>query len=425
MKQKILAFVLGMLMLTSGSGLIYARSTASVTNNFEFGVVDIRLEEYQIRNGKEVSYPKNKTVYLVPGMVISQIPRIYNEGADCYVRAKLTFRNTDELDETSFNMGKNWKLADDGYWYYTKVLSADDDVDIFSELHIPDDFSQEAENDKIRLNISVDAIQAENFEPNFKRAKPWGNTKIVAYEEDRDYEYRQYSHSNKQLFTVTYDGDAGTLVTNQKDFFTNMPALMPGDEFSDSLTIRNNGKNPIKLYFSTKYNENDLKLLEKLHLTINKTIDGTTTQIYDGNLAAQDLSKSVLIKEFAAGETGTMSFTISVPKELTNEYALRDSDVTWTFSSDEIIPDKPGDNTNDNNNNNSGNNNNNNNNGNNSKPDDNTGKGPSNNGAPQTGDTNTMAILLAIFISSAAGLLTTILFPLWKKKKEAGTHETE
>ena len=65
------------------------------------------------------------------------------------------------------------------------------------------------------------------------------------------------------------------------------------------------------------------------------------------------------------------------------------------------------------------------NNGNNSKPDDNTGKGPSNNGAPQTGDTNTMAILLAVFISSAAGLLTTILFPLWKKKKEAGTHETE
>ena len=121
-----------------------------------------------------------------------------------------------------------------------------------------------------------------------------------------------------------------------------------------------------------------------------------------------------------------MSFTISVPEELTNEYALGDSDVTWTFSSDEIIPDKPDDNTDDNNNNNNNNNSgNNNNNGTNSKPDDNTGKGPSNNGAPQTGDTNTMAILLAVFISSAAGLLTTILFPLWKKKKEAGMHETE
>ena len=416
MKQKILAFVLGLLMLTSGSGLIYARSTASVTNNFEFGVVDIQLAEYQIRNNKEVPYPKNETVYLVPGMVISQIPRIHNEGADCYVRAKLTFRNTDELDDSSFDMNKNWKLADDGYWYYTKVLPNDEDVDIFSELHIPDDFSQDESNKNVRLNISVDAIQAENFEPNFKRAKPWGNTKIIAYKEDQDYEYRMLSQSRKQLFTVTYDGDAGKLVTNKNDFFANMPALMPGDEYSDNLTIYNDSKNPTKLYFSTKYNEDDLTLLEKLHLTISKTIDGKTTQIYDGDLAARDLNKSVLINEFAAGEKGAMSFTVSVPTELTNEYALSDSDVTWVFSSDEIIPDEPEDKPEDKPTDKPDT----------SKPNTNTpDKGQSNNGAPQTGDTNTATILLAIFISSAAGLLLTIAFPLWKKKKEAGAHETE
>ena len=102
-----------------------------------------------------------------------------------------------------------------------------------------------------------------------------------------------------------------------------------------------------------------------------------------------------------------MSFTVSVPAELTNEYALKDSAVTWIFSTDEIIPDKPEDKP--------------------DKPDskpDNPGKG-SNNGSPQTGDTNMVTILFTIFISSAAGLLLTITFPLWKKKKEAGTHETE
>ena len=54
MKQKILAFVLGLMMLTSGSGLIYAQATTSVDNTFEFGVVNISLDEYQIQNSKEV-----------------------------------------------------------------------------------------------------------------------------------------------------------------------------------------------------------------------------------------------------------------------------------------------------------------------------------------------------------------------------------
>ena len=413
MKQKLLALVLGLMMLTSGSGLIYAQATASVNNTFEFGVVDISLDEYQIQNNKEVAYP-NKPITIVPGMVISKIPRIHNSGADCYVRAKISFKNTDEIDEDDLTISKNWKQADDGYWYYTQVLPAEEDVDLFSNVNIPNDFSEDNADTKIRMTIQVDAIQAKNFTPNFKRAKPWGNVEIIAYKGDDDYEYSQFKQAKRQLFTVTYQGDAGTLVTNRKDFFENMPFLMPGDSYDDELTIQNNGKNPIKLYFSTKYNQDELELLKKINLTITKTIEGQTSTVYEGDLAAADLAKSVLIDTFDAGEKGTMAFTVTVPPELTNEYALQDSDVTWIFSSDEIISNKPDDN-----NNNDGN-------GNHSDtPDDDQGKGSSNNDSPKTGDTNTVAILLAIFISSAAGLLTTILFPLWKKKMEAGTHETE
>ena len=414
MKQKLLALVLGLVMLTSGSGLIYAQTTASVNNTFEFGVVDISLSEYQIQNNKEVSYP-NKPITIVPGMVISKIPRIHNNGADCYVRAKISFKNTDEINENDLTINKNWKQADDGYWYYTKVLPAEEDVDLFSTVNIPSDFSEDDANTKIRLTIEVDAIQAKNFTPNFKRAKPWGNVEIIAYKSDDDYEYSQFKQAKQQLFTVTYQGDAGTLVTNRKDFFENMPFLMPGDSYDDELTIQNNGKNPIKLYFSTTYNQEELKLLEKIDLTITKTIDGQTSTVYEGDLAAADLEKSVLIDTFDPGEKGTMAFTVTVPPELTNEYALQDSDVTWIFSSDEIITDNPDDDKNQDD----------------KTPNKDTDKTPDDNktpnknpDAPKTGDLN-INILLAVFISSAIGLILTFLIPLWHKKKEAGEHESE
>ena len=413
MKQKILAFILGLMMLTSGSGLIYAQATTSVDNTFEFGVVNISLDEYQIQNNKEVPYP-DKPINIIPGMVISKIPRIHNDGADCYIRAKITFKNTDMIDTSDLTISKNWKQADDGYWYYTKILPAEKDVDLFSTVNIPSDFPESEIDKKIQLAIQIDAIQAKNFTPNFNRAKPWGNVKVIAYKGDENYEYSQFKQSDDQLFTVTYQGDSGKLVTNSKDFFENMPFLMPGDSYSDELTIQNNGKNPIKLYFSTAYDQEELNLLEKIDLTITKTVNGQTSTIYEGNLAAADLNKSVLIDTFDANEKGTMSFTVSVPAELTNEYALKDSAVTWIFSTDEIIPDKPEDKPDKPD----------------SKPDnpdstpDNPDKG-SNNGSPQTGDTNMVTILFTIFISSAAGLLLTITFPLWKKKKEAGTHETE
>lgn len=46
--------------------------------------------------------------------------------------------------------------------------------------------------------------------------------------------------------------DADKLVTNKNDFFANMPALMPGDKYSDNLTIYNDSKNSTKRNFSHK-----------------------------------------------------------------------------------------------------------------------------------------------------------------------------
>ena len=81
-----------------GSGTyVYARPETSVTNHFSTGVVDINLDEYELTaNGGEEPFrdytgKKGENPLIMPGDDISKIPRITNDGNDCYVRAKLEF----------------------------------------------------------------------------------------------------------------------------------------------------------------------------------------------------------------------------------------------------------------------------------------------------------------------------------------------
>lgn len=432
-KIRMLAFAMGMMMLTSGSGLIYAQATASVENTFEFGVVDIDLTEYQTNGKKETLYPKTTVENILPGQKISKIPRIHNDGADCYVRVKLSFKNMEDLDTDDLDIGKDWVEADDGYWYYKNILEHDEDVDIFTTLTIPSDFDQEEnEEKKFDLVIDVDAIQAKNFEPNFKQAKPWGNVEIIAYEEDGDYDYSRFRTEDDNAFTVTYQG-TDKLVANEDDFFANIPFLMPGDSYTDELSLSNTSKTPVNLYFSTSYDRSEKDLLEKIDLTITKTVDGKTTTVYEGDLAAAKLQEKVLIGEFDAGDKGSMEFTITVPEELTNEYALANSNVTWTFTAEPIEeeddtpgfkwpdfnwPDitittppattQPGQST---------------------TPSTQTPSGgqtstqtpsgqTSTPSAPQTGDLGYVQTLKTVFAASTAGLIMTLIAGIVEKKKE-------
>ena len=77
-----------------GSGTyVYARPETSVTNHFSTGVVDINLDEYELTaNGGEEPFrdytgKKGENPLIMPGDDISKIPRITNDGNDCYVRA--------------------------------------------------------------------------------------------------------------------------------------------------------------------------------------------------------------------------------------------------------------------------------------------------------------------------------------------------
>lgn len=81
-----------------GSGTyVYARPETSVTNHFSTGVVDINLDEYELTaNGGEEPFrdytgKKGENPLIMPGDDISKIPRITNDGNDCYVERNWNF----------------------------------------------------------------------------------------------------------------------------------------------------------------------------------------------------------------------------------------------------------------------------------------------------------------------------------------------
>ena len=120
-----------------GSGTyVYARPETSVTNHFSTGVVDINLDEYELTtNGGEEPFrdytgKKGKNPLIMPGDDISKIPRITNDGNDCYVRAKLEFSGTDvDLEKELYGFPSGWEKHDDGYYYYKNILNTGDKID--------------------------------------------------------------------------------------------------------------------------------------------------------------------------------------------------------------------------------------------------------------------------------------------------------
>ena len=100
---KISALLCGLLLI--GISGIYGLPKAYVLYQANSGKVAIHLEEYRMNGEKEVPWETEENV--LPGGLISKIPRIVNDGADCYVRAKIVF--TSEKHRISRCLRTIWK----------------------------------------------------------------------------------------------------------------------------------------------------------------------------------------------------------------------------------------------------------------------------------------------------------------------------
>ncbi len=299
----------------------------STSNRITTGDVHIDLQEYAIENGHEQLFQNHQIV--LPGDVISKIPRVQNLGEDCYVRMSVNFLGDTILTEEQLQeIQPGWKHIGN-YYYYTKILKRGSHIDLFRGLQIPTTLTEASSENIISLNLRAEAIQASGFAPDFSSEQPWGDQTVEDCVHEIDNQL--LADSRPVLFTVEYKDDSQKLILQEEDFFQNFQRLMPGTSYTDQASISNSSEQAIELFFRTGYDasqEDAASLLESLKLTIQYN----QKTLYQGNLKAEALEEGISLGIFAPGASGEMQYTITVPKELTNSFARRQAEVIWTYS---------------------------------------------------------------------------------------------
>lgn len=155
-----------------GSTLAYFTDNDAANNVVTMGHVDIELEEPQFAEANENNTIEN----VVPNQTITKDPTItvVAGSESCYLRAKveisdkLTADQAAELLENINIDDEKWVLSTDGYYYYQdKVEKAAEDqtVVLFDTVVIPELWGNEVANLSFKIDVTAEAIQADNFTP--------------------------------------------------------------------------------------------------------------------------------------------------------------------------------------------------------------------------------------------------------------------
>ncbi|MBQ8305589.1 MAG: hypothetical protein IJX90_05150 [Blautia sp.] len=330
----LLAGTLSMLLIR-GSYALYTDSI-SVTSHVKTGNVNIHIEEYEKDGGSEIVYRNPKTV--MPGDVVSKIPKICNDAEDCWIRARVIFEPADDgpvlTEDAIGGIPDVWKHVGD-YYYLTEPLPSGESKTFFEEIHIPEEWTERQEDRQFSVTIRADAVQMTHFTPDFDAASPWGDQSIDLCVREKD-NYEIGKQSNIQ-FSVKLQGDAPKLVVMPEDFFSNFGRLMPGDSMTDRVLLHNTTKRKAELFFSAGYQDQTPEQVELLK-ALELTIEYKGKELYKGPLTGDDLNREISLGRYKAGEKGELVYTVRMPEELENAFALRDADVIWNFRVEQKEP---------------------------------------------------------------------------------------
>ena len=301
---------------------IYA-VTNQVTNGIiSTDIVDIELTSFEMNeNNEEIEY--ETTRHVIPGEEISITPKVYNHGMDCYLRIKVKYIN-ENLDFMNYVTGFSEKFTKYGdYYYYSDILQSDESIKIFETIKIPEEIRTMTDSDRIKLEIVAEAIQGRNFEPDYTLADPWKNIKPSKTINNTYCIDEDSSH-----ILINYEDNTDKSVFVSDNFFVDARKLVPGDEYTDSIKIKNNNAEKAKYYIKMNTDGNNIKerkLLESLKLIITKD-NGDV--IYDGNFI---INEKILLGEYSLGEEENIYFKVKVPFELDNQYENLNSKLLIIF----------------------------------------------------------------------------------------------
>lgn len=173
-----------------GSTLAYFTDNDSANNVVTMGHVNIELDEPEFSAANE----DNTITNVVPNQTITKDPTItvVAGSESCYLRAKIdiTELNADQTADLleNTNIGEDWVLAEDGYYYYQNAVSKSDEdqtVDLFDTVVIPAEWGNEVADLTFEINVSAEAVQADNFTPETDEAgviNGWNDITPETYE---------------------------------------------------------------------------------------------------------------------------------------------------------------------------------------------------------------------------------------------------
>lgn len=306
----ILAAIL--MLLGMGTG-VYAtlQSNLTLSGTLQTSKVEIELNQ-----------PRIETEHVTPGQEISFAPTVTANGADCYVRLSVEIPNqsktSDPLTIADLQPSAGW-IWKGNVLYATKPLKHGESRKAIKGMVVPASWTEETASN-IQINLTADAIQQAHFKPDFTRDAPWGTVEIKEHKTE-DQTSEQTARKGKPE-AITYVGN-GLFEVPSGDLFANIPALLPGDQISDSITIQNGTDQPIELYFASVPQKD--ALLDEIGMKLS--IGGTP--FYDGTLDGEGLESERVLTTLGAGERTELEYEIHLPRDFENKFSLEADLLTW------------------------------------------------------------------------------------------------
>lgn len=290
---------------------IYALTEQGVNGALSTSTIDVEVKTYTKQGGNnEIEYADDKVVF--PGDMVDFIPKIFNQGTDCYLRMKINYIN-DTINFEDYVTGFSTKFTKHGdYYYYDDTFNAKDTVKLFDKITIPAEAEDLAVNRKLKIEIIAEALQVKNFTPDYSLEDPW---KGVEPTQNVRNEYSVDIDDDSKLI-IRYENGTENDVDVPSDFLERTRRLLPGDSFIENIQINNKDKKNAKYYMRIDIAENDedtRKLLSQIDLIIRSGDE----IIYKGKFS--DVDKTLLASLDKGGKKN-LQFEVSAPIELSNEY---------------------------------------------------------------------------------------------------------
>lgn len=321
LKVFIACLLLGNLVVFSS----YAARLSSVKLEHSFGVDAVKVEVDAVRPEKDL---------LLPGQKVPLRFTIRENGADCYIRCKSEYRTgasssregqTVAVDYAGMLDDALWAVAADGYAYYKPVLHRGSSVEL--EEAVRDVF--EGGVGSFSHVFTVEAVQARHMSPDYQAASPWGDIRIREYQ-GQTVVFQQ--GSGELPHSLSYSQDEGFSVSDG-GLFGQFATMVPGDERSGVVVVRNTGSKPAQMLFwvTLPQDASSEVLKEEARLRVFTDEGGREHTLYEGSLAGASSAQKLSLGKLGAGQAQDLGFRLFLPASLDNEVAAASGSLAFRF----------------------------------------------------------------------------------------------